>query len=243
MNVIETTGLGKRYGATWALRECALAVPAGHVVALVGPNGAGKSTVATVLLRFRDLSAGRASLCGHDLASYDSDQVRTVIGGCAQDPHIFDTTVAANLRLARPDANDGELLAAAARAGLAPWIAALPLGLQTPAGARGTAMSGGERQRLALARALLADPAVMILDEPTAGLDQAGRAALMADLLTVTAGRTTLLITHDMAGLDQLDEIVVLDHGRVVERGSPDELQAAGGQFRAMLDQAGATVD
>jgi ABC-type multidrug transport system fused ATPase/permease subunit len=83
----------------------------------------------------------------------------------------------------------------------------------------------------------------MILDEPTAGLDQAGRAALMADLLTVTAGRTTLLITHDMAGLDQLDEIVVLDHGRVVERGSPDELQAAGGQFRAMLDQAGATVD
>jgi ATP-binding cassette subfamily C protein CydC len=226
-----------------ALDGLDLDLPPGKRVALVGPNGAGKSTVATVLLRFRDLSAGRASLCGHDLASYDSDQVRTVIGGCAQDPHIFDTTVAANLRLARPDANDGELLAAAARAGLAPWIAALPLGLQTPAGARGTAMSGGERQRLALARALLADPAVMILDEPTAGLDQAGRAALMADLLTVTAGRTTLLITHDMAGLDQLDEIVVLDHGRVVERGSPDELQAAGGQFRAMLDQAGATVD
>jgi ATP-binding cassette subfamily C protein CydC len=242
---VSLRGASVRYDpqAPLALDGLDLDLPPGKRVALIGPNGAGKSTVAAVLLRFRDLSGGRATLCGHDLDGYDSDQVRTLIGGCPQDPHIFDSTVAANLRLARPDANDGELLAAAARAGLAPWIAALPLGLQTPAGARGTAMSGGERQRLALARALLADPAVMILDEPTAGLDQAGRAALMADLLTVTAGRTTLLITHDMAGLDQLDEIVVLDRGRVVERGSPDELQAAGGQFRAMLDQAGATVD
>ncbi len=222
-----------------ALDGLDLDLPPGRRVALVGQNGAGKSTVAAVLLRFCDLAAGTATLCGQDLAGYDSDQVRTLIGGCPQDPHIFDSTIAANLRLARPGASDDELVGAAARARLLPWIEALPLGLQTPVGARGAAMSGGERQRLALARALLADPAVLILDEPTASLDRATAAALMADLLAVTAGRATLLITHDLAGLDQLDEIVVLDRGRVVERGSHQQLHGAGGQYKAMLDQAG----
>ncbi len=212
----------------------------GKRVALVGPNGAGKSTVAALLLRFCDLSAGTARLCGHDLASYDADDVRAVIGGCPQDPHIFAGTIAANLRLAKPDATDDDLAEAAARARLLPWIASLPRGLETLVGARGTAISGGERQRIALARALLASPAVLILDEPTASLEAAARQALMADLLAVTAGRATLLITHDLEGLDQMDEIVVLDQGRAVERGSHEALCQAGSRYRRLL--AGASL-
>ena len=145
-------------------------------------------------------SAARVTLDGADLASYAADAVRTVIGGCPQDPHIFDASIRDNLRLARPGATDDELAAAAARARLLPWIESLPLGWDTPVGAHGAAMSGGERQRLALARALLADPAVLILDEPTAHLDPEARAALTADLLALTAGRATLLITHELAG-------------------------------------------
>jgi ATP-binding cassette, subfamily C, bacterial CydC len=171
---------------------------------------------------------------GADLSGYDADDVRTVIGGCAQDPHIFNTSIAGNLRLARPGATDKQLASAAGRAGLLPWIESLPLGLDTPVGAHGAAISGGQRQRLALARALLADPAVMILDEPTAHLDPESRRALTADILTVTQGRATLLITHDLDGLDRVDEIVVLDHGRVVARGTHAELLRAGGLYRRM---------
>jgi ABC-type multidrug transport system fused ATPase/permease subunit len=133
-------------------------------VALIGPSGAGKSTAAAVLLRFRDPCGGTVRLDGADLASYAADDVRTVIGGCPQDPHIFDAAIRDNLRLARPQASDAELAAAAARARLLPWIESLPRGWDTAVGAHGAAMSGGERQRLALARALLADPAVLILD-------------------------------------------------------------------------------
>jgi ATP-binding cassette subfamily C protein CydC len=212
----------------------------GRRVALVGPNGAGKSTVAALLLRFCDLCAGTATLNGVDLASYEPDDVRAVIGGCPQDPHIFAGTIAANLRLARPDATDDELTEAAARAGLLPWLRSLPRGLDTGAGARGTAISGGERQRIAVARALLADPAVLILDEPAGSLDGPSRRALMADLLTVTIGRATLLITHDLDGLDQMDEIVVLDHGRAAERGSHDALIRARGRYLQMLTGASA---
>jgi ABC-type multidrug transport system fused ATPase/permease subunit len=206
----------------------------GRRVALIGPSGAGKSTVAAVLLRFVDLAGGSASLGGADLAAYSADDVRTVIGGCAQDPHIFNTTIAGNLRLACPDATHEQLAAAAARAGLLPWIESLPLGWDTPVGAHGAAISGGQRQRLALARALLADPALMILDEPTAHLDPDSRRALTADILTATQGRATLLITHDLEGLDQVDEIVVLDRGQVVARGTHAELLRSGGLYRRM---------
>ena len=237
---VRLRGAQVRYepGGPLALDGVDLDLAAGRRVALIGPSGAGKSTVAAVLLRFCELSGGSATLGGavgsglaehgEPLPAYAADDVRTVIGGCAQDPHIFDTTIAGNLRLARPAATEEQLASAAGRAGLLPWIAALPLGWDTRVGAHGTAISGGQRQRLALARALLADPPLMILDEPTAHLDPDSRRALTTDILTVTQGRATLLITHDLDGLDQVDEIVILDHGRVAARGTHAELLRAG---------------
>jgi ATP-binding cassette, subfamily C, bacterial CydC len=233
-------GVQVRYapGASLALDGVDLDLPPGRRVALVGSNGAGKSTVASVLLRFTDLTAGSVTLNGHDLSGYAPDDVRTRIGGCAQDPHIFDASLRDNLRLARPAATDEELAGAAGAAGLLAWIRSLPRGWDTPAGARGAALSGGQRQRLALARALLADPALLILDEPTAHLDADSRQALTRDLLRATAGRATLLITHDLDGLDQVDEIVVLRDGKVVGRGSYAELSLAGG-MPGIPDNAG----
>ena len=223
-----------RPGGRPALDGFDLDLPPGRRVGLVGPNGAGKSTVASVLLRFTELTAGTATLNGHDLASYSADDVRTRIGGCPQDPHVFDASLRENLRLARPGACDDQLAEAAARAGLLDWIESLPLGWDTQAGTRGATLSGGQRQRLALARALLADPALLILDEPAAHLDPGARRALTADLLAATDGRATLFITHDRDGLDQLDEIVVLDSGRVTERGSHAALMRAHGPYRRM---------
>jgi ATP-binding cassette, subfamily C, bacterial CydC len=215
-----------------ALAGLDLDLPPGRRVALIGPSGAGKSTVAAVLLRFCDPVGGTVTLNGADLASYAPDAVRMVIGGCPQDPHIFAASVRDNLRLARPGAPDEELAAAAARARLLPWIDSLPRGWDTQVGAHGAAMSGGERQRLALARALLADPAVLILDEPTAHLDPEARAAVTADLLALTSGRTTLLITHELAGLDQVDEIVVLARGQVAQRGTHEQLLRVDGPYQ-----------
>ena len=234
---VRLRGAQVRYepGGPLALDGLDLDLEPGRRVGIIGPNGAGKSTVASVLLRFCELAGGSVTLGGADLASYRADDVRTVIGGCPQDSHIFNGTIAENLRLARPGASADDLAAAADRARLLSWIRSLPQGWDTPVGAQGAAISGGERQRLVLARALLANPAVLILDEPTAHLDPEARSALTADLLTLTEGRATLLITHELDGLDALDEIIVLDRGQVTQRGTHRQLMRAEGPYRQML--------
>jgi thiol reductant ABC exporter CydC subunit len=226
-------------GATWpgaaepALRGVDLDLAPGRRVAVVGPSGAGKSTLAAVLLRFLPYD-GSVTLAGVELAALDGDAVRRYVGLCAQDAHVFDTTLEQNLRIARPDASAAEVRAALAAARLDGWVDSLPQGLATELGERGAATSGGQRQRIALARALLADFPVLLLDEPGEHLDVATADRLTADLLDATQGRTTVLVTHRLAGLDAVDEVVVLDRGTVVERGTHAELLAAGGTYAAL---------
>jgi ABC-type multidrug transport system fused ATPase/permease subunit len=164
----------------------------------------------------------------HQLAA---DDLRRVVGLVGQSPHLFHTTVAENLRLARRSASDTDLAEVLGRVGLAEWLAGLPQGLATEVGVDGSRLSGGQRQRLALARALLADFPILILDEPGEHLEPVAADALMADALSVTEGRSILLITHRLAGLEQVDEILFLDGGRVVERGTHAALVGAGGHF------------
>ncbi|MEU0179707.1 thiol reductant ABC exporter subunit CydD [Streptomyces sp. NPDC006207] len=213
-----------------ALDGVGLELTPGRRIAVVGPSGSGKTTLAHVLLRFLDVEAGTYTLAGTDATALDGDAVRRMVGLCAQDAHAFDSTVRENLRLARPGADDAELRGALA-------AARLDLDLDLPVGEHGTRLSGGQRQRLALARALLADFPVLVLDEPAEHLDLATADALTADLLAATTGRTTVLITHRLTGLEGVDEILVLDRGRVVQRGTHQELAAADGPFRRGLDR------
>jgi thiol reductant ABC exporter CydC subunit len=203
----------------------------GRRVAVVGPSGAGKSTLAGVLLRFLPYDGGSVTLDGMELADLDGDASRTVVGLVSQDTHIFDSTLEQNLRFARREASTDDLRAALAKARLLDWTEQLPAGLSTEVGERGARMSGGQRQRLAIARALLADFPLVVLDEPGEHLDTQTADAIIADLLAVTRETGTLLITHRLAGLREVDEVIVLDRGRVVERGTHAELLVLGGRY------------
>ncbi|MBU6531039.1 thiol reductant ABC exporter subunit CydD [Streptomyces sp. NPDC057245] len=223
-----------------ALAGVDLTLAEGRRVAVVGPSGSGKTTLAQVLLRFLDPYAGSCTLSGVDTRALAGDDVRRLVGLCAQDAHLFDSSVRENLLLARKDATEGELRDALARARLLGWADSLPDGLDTLVGEHGARLSGGQRQRLALARALLADFPVLVLDEPAEHLDLPTADALTADLLAATEGRTTLLITHRLAGLRAVDEVVVLDGGRVVQRGPYAELAAVPGPLREMAEREAA---
>ncbi len=214
-----------------ALRGVDLALSPGRRVAVVGPSGSGKSTLAAVLLRFVEIDSGECTLGAVPFARFDSDELRTVIGLVGPDAHLFETTIAENLRIGRRGASDGELDDVLESVGLGPFVRALPLGLETEVGRFGSRLSGGQRQRLAVARALLADFPVLVLDEPAEHLDPDAAAALSTDLLAVTAGRSTLFITHRVSGLEAVDEILVMEHGRVAERGTHHALLASGGRY------------
>ncbi|GAA2708966.1 MULTISPECIES: thiol reductant ABC exporter subunit CydD [Streptomyces] len=220
-----------------ALQDFGMELTAGRRIAVVGASGAGKTTLAQVLLRFLDAEAGSYTLAGREAAAMDGDAVRRLVGLCAQDAHVFDSSLRENLRLARPDAGEEELRSALAGARLLEWVDGLPQGLETMVGEHGARLSGGQRQRLALARALLAGFPVLVLDEPAEHLDLATADALTADLLAATQGRTTVIVTHRLARLAAVDEVVVLEHGRVVQRGTYEELAGGPGPFRRMLDR------
>ncbi|WP_031074778.1 thiol reductant ABC exporter subunit CydD [Streptomyces sp. NRRL WC-3742] len=225
-----------------ALAGLDLDLASGRRIAVVGPSGSGKTTLAQALLRFLEPGEGTVTFADGCPQAVDSralsgEDVRRVIGLCAQDAHVFDSSLRENLRLARPDAREEELRAALAAARLLDWTDTLPDGLDTMVGEHGARLSGGQRQRLALARALLADFPVLVLDEPAEHLDLPTADALTADLLAATEGRTTVLITHRLAGLDDatVDEVLVLDGGRVAERGGWSELLAdPDGRLHAM---------
>ncbi|PWU43221.1 thiol reductant ABC exporter subunit CydC, partial [Micromonospora globispora] len=222
-----------REGAPPALDRVDLDLPAGRRVAVVGPSGAGKSTLAAVLTGVVRPDAGRVTLDGADLSAYPAEELPRAIGGLLAEAYVFHASVRENLLLGRPWADEAELTAATRAAGLLDWVRAQPQGWDTVVGEEGGQLSGGQRQRLALARALLAAPPVLVLDEPTEGLDPAAADAVLASTLAATpAGHSVLLISHRLSGLAELDEIVVLDAGRVVQRGRHAELVAQPGWYR-----------
>ena len=214
-----------------ALSHVDLRLPPGRRVAVVGPSGAGKSTLLGVLAGLLPADAGRVTANGRDLAEYREADLRRAVTGMLADPHLFHATVRDNLRLARPDATEEDLWAAVTAAGLRDWLEDQPDGWETTVGEDGAQLSGGQRQRLALARAVLAAPAVLLLDEPTEGLDPRAADRVLRDVLAAAGPASVVVVTHRLAGLDAFDEILVLDGGRVVQRGRHADLVAQPGWY------------
>jgi ATP-binding cassette subfamily C protein CydCD len=221
--------------ARLAVDGVSLRVPAGSTVALVGPSGAGKTTVASLLLRFWDPQAGAVRLFGHDLRAYGLDDLRRRIALVAQDTYLFNDTLRANVRLARPDADEGALRAAIERAALGELVASLPDGLDTVVGERGAQLSGGQRQRVAIARAFLKDAPVLILDEATSHLDAVSEALVRDALERLARDRTTLVIAHRLSTVRDADAIAVLADGRLVETGRHADLLTRGGLYSHLV--------
>jgi len=212
-----------------------LAIGAGERVAIVGASGGGKSTIADLLVRQLDPTAGRILLDGHNLRDLKLADLRRHVVVVDQDPFIFNTTVTENIRYARPDAAAADVVAAARAAGLGELLDRLPQGIDTPVGERGRALSAGERQRVAVARAFLADPAVLVLDEATGAVDPAMEAQVVSGYEAVMRGRTTIVISHRLEPARRADRVVVLQYGRIVEDGPADALAARGGAFAELF--------
>jgi ABC-type multidrug transport system fused ATPase/permease subunit len=212
-----------------------LDVPAGQTIALVGTTGAGKTTVAKLVARLYDPTAGRVTLDGVDLRHLAEDQLRRHVVMVTQENFMFEGTVADNIRFGRPDATDAQVRAAAAAVGADRFIETLPEGYDTDVAKRGGRLSAGQRQLVAFARAFLADPAVLILDEATSSLDIPSERMVQRALLTVLADRTALVIAHRLSTVEIADRVLVLEHGRIVEDGPPDELIGrSGGRYAAL---------
>jgi ATP-binding cassette subfamily B protein len=216
------------------LHDVSFEIPAGRTVAVVGASGAGKSTLARLLFRFYDVGGGRITIDGQDIRGVQQDSLRRAIGIVPQDTVLFNDTVGYNIAYGRPGASQDEVEAAARAAHIHDFIAGTPQGYQTMVGERGLKLSGGEKQRVAIARTLLKNPPILVFDEATSALDSANERAIQAELRQVARGRTTLVIAHRLSTVVDAHRIVVLHQGRVAESGTHEELLAAGGRYAEM---------
>jgi ATP-binding cassette subfamily C protein CydC len=219
-----------------ALDGLSFDLPSGKHLAIVGPSGAGKSTLINLLLRFWEYRQGKILLDGEPLNAYAQSDVRLMIGIVSQNSYFFNATIGQNLKLAQPRASSKQRERAARQAQIYEFVQRLPQGFETLMGEQGLRLSGGERQRLAIARTLLKDSPILILDEPTANLDPVTEKRVLDTLFDLMQGRTALLVTHRLIGLENMDEILVLDHGQVVERGVHTQLLKQGGLYRRMWE-------
>ena len=225
---IEVKNLSFRYSAQGALvlNNISIAVGVGQRLAIVGPSGAGKSTLLHLFLRFWDYQQGSIRLGGHEFKKYNAGKLRTMFGVVSQQTHLFNTSIRDNILLARPDASEDQFDQAIKHSELGEFIENLPHGADTMVGQNGYALSGGQRQRIAIARALLKNAPILILDEPTVGLDAVTEQLVMDTIGKLMVGRTTIMITHRLTGLETMDEIIVLNSGSIVEQGQQAELLA-----------------
>lgn len=223
-------------GDAAALSDVSFSVPGDGRIAIVGPSGAGKSTLTRLIARFYEPDSGTIRLGGEDIRRLAVQDLRAALGVVSQDTYVFNNTLRNNMLLARPRATDAEVERALEQAQLGDFVRRLPEGLDTWVGEQGQRLSGGERQRLAVARALLKDAPILILDEPTANLDPVTELALLDTLNALMRGRTTILITHRLCRMERMGQILVLDAGRIVERGTHDELLSADSRYRRLFD-------
>jgi ATP-binding cassette, subfamily C, bacterial CydC len=233
---LEFDKVGFRYKDGFALEDVSFTLEPGKRIAIVGPSGAGKSTLVGLVLRFWNPKEGEISIGDCNVREYAQDDVRALIGVVSQDTHVFNDTLRANLLLARPEATEDDLRVVLAQAQLDELVERLPRGLESPLGEQGLKLSGGERQRLSVARALLKDAPLLVLDEPTANLDPATERELLDAVYRSAQDRATLVITHRLVRMQEMDEILVLERGRIVERGTHTELEARHGTYRRMLE-------
>jgi ATP-binding cassette, subfamily C, bacterial CydC len=230
--------VGFRYGKDepFSLEDICCTLKPGCRMAVVGPSGSGKSTLADLILRFREPQRGEIRLGGRNLADHADVDVRRLVSAAPQRTHVFDDTLRNNLLIADPEASDEALELALEWAQISGFVERLPEGLDTYVGEHGARLSGGERQRLAVARALLKDTPLLVLDEPTANLDTVTERELLASVWEAARDRAVLLISHRLVGMEEVNEILVLDAGRVVERGTHEQLRAAGGLYSRMVE-------
>lgn len=222
--------------SAWVLEGLNAVCEPGTLTAIVGPSGAGKTTISSLVPRLYDVTSGSVVIDGHDVRAVTGDSLRAAIGVVSQDAHLFHDTIAANLRYAKPSASPAEIEAACRSARIHDLIAGLPEGYDTMVGERGYRLSGGEKQRLALARVLLRDPRLVILDEATAHLDSETEVHIQEALADALVGRTSIVIAHRLSTIREADQILVLDGGRIVERGTHDELVDAGGLYAHLTE-------